>query len=151
MEGAIKNGNSRDTGNIGHSRHITKTSKAQHTNPKRWTTLTPLKTWVELRCSGRVGSSFHSHHVTLGASDNNLRKQSQRNKTLYCYKNTYENNVRTQKWLESHTLQMIVCSDDLIVCIRSRGFPQCKRTLVVVCVLVLPRNSNMEYDKLLVY
>ena len=44
-----------------------------------------------------------------------------------------------------------VCSGDLIVCIWSRGIPQGKRTLIVVCVLVLHMNSNMEYDKLLVY
>jgi hypothetical protein len=33
-EGAIKNGQSRETGNIGHTRHRTKTSKANNTIQK---------------------------------------------------------------------------------------------------------------------
>ena len=35
MEGAIKNGQSRDTGNIGHTRHKTKTKKKTKTQDRK--------------------------------------------------------------------------------------------------------------------
>ena len=55
-EKEIKNGQSRDGGNIGHTRHrtkINKNSKTQHRKRKRWLTWT--KKGVELRCSRNEG------------------------------------------------------------------------------------------------
>jgi len=60
-EGEIKNGQSIDTGNIGHSRHMMKTSKTKNTTQCRklkiWTTRTPPKTGSEPRWLLRVSSS----------------------------------------------------------------------------------------------
>ena len=61
----IKNGQSRDTGNIGHTRHSTKTNTSHRKNPKttqhrklkRLATQIPLKTGDEPRCSRRVRSN----------------------------------------------------------------------------------------------
>jgi len=60
-EGAINNRQSRDTGNIGHTRHGTKQTKykntTQHRKLKRWAAWTPPKNGVlgsgEPRYSGR--------------------------------------------------------------------------------------------------
>jgi len=57
----IKNGQSRDTGNIGHKRHRTKASKNKtqhkHRKLKRWATRNPTKTGGEPRWSRKVSSS----------------------------------------------------------------------------------------------
>ena len=74
-EKSISNGQSRYTGNIGHTRHKTKTiqihwqhwthkrqveekqnTKTHHRKLKQWATRTSLKTGSELRCSQRVSS-----------------------------------------------------------------------------------------------
>jgi hypothetical protein len=57
-EGTTKNGQSRDTANIRHTRHKTKTNKVQKYNTtqkkiNRWSTQTPPNTGGELRCSRR--------------------------------------------------------------------------------------------------
>jgi hypothetical protein len=57
-KGAIKNGQSRGTGNIGHTRHRRKTNKTiQHRKLKRSATRTPPKIEGETRCSRMVSSS----------------------------------------------------------------------------------------------
>jgi hypothetical protein len=54
-KGAIKNGQSRGTGNIGHTRHRRKTNKTiQHRKLKRSATRTPPKIEGEPRCSRMV-------------------------------------------------------------------------------------------------
>jgi len=50
-EGTIKNGHSIKTGNIGQTRHRTKSSKAQHRNLRRSATRTSPKTAGEPMCS----------------------------------------------------------------------------------------------------
>jgi hypothetical protein len=59
MEGAIKNGQSRDTGNIGHTRHKTKTKKKTKTQDRK---LKRLATWTPRKIRGELakGKQFLS-------------------------------------------------------------------------------------------
>ena len=76
-EEEIKNGQSIDTGNIGHSRHMTKTSKTknttQHRKIKIWATQTPPNTGSEPRWPHQIpgvnlGAEQHGPHQILGVN-----------------------------------------------------------------------------------
>jgi hypothetical protein len=59
-ERTIKNWQSRDTGNIGYTRHRTKTkhkNTTQHRKLKRWVAWTPPNTWNEPMCLLMIRSS----------------------------------------------------------------------------------------------
>jgi len=64
---AVKNGQSRDTGNIGHKKHITKTNKPQNTTQKAKTfsNMNPSNTGGEPRRPRRESSSHLPQDNTM--------------------------------------------------------------------------------------
>jgi len=71
-EGAIKNGQSRETGNVGHTRHRTKTYKTQHWTLKRLATRTLPNTGGKTHGPYQIPGVKHTDPTKYRGENNNI-------------------------------------------------------------------------------